>query len=157
MPDSKHLKISNKLRKACQSYVFEGKSKIDSLVEAGFSKSYVLGNVKKIFEQPQAQAYLDELYRKQEEMVSDLWKSMIKDAPNIYLKYKKLAEDSGSDDVKRRIWSDILDRTGYTSSKKIDIKDERLPTEDLDRELKALEDEVNIHVDRDREEETETD
>jgi len=128
--------MRNKLRKAAQLYIFEGKGKMESLREAGYRPSYVKTKVARLFGCDEMQRYIKELRVIQEQKVLELWDKMANDAPKIYEKYKQLAESTKSDDVKRSILSDLLDRVGYRKAKQLDIHEEKtVKDENLDDKI----------------------
>jgi len=127
------------MRMAGRNYVLKGKSKRQSLIEAGYSPSYAQTNAKEIFEHPLMLEYLDELEIKQEQRELDLWKEIIADAPRHYRELKALSSATKNDDVKRKILQDLLDRAGFQSSNKLDITQEsKISDEQADSEIVML-------------------
>ena len=140
--------IKTQQKKAARLYSFEGYSKKGALEEAGYSPSYIQANATRIFNLPEMVKYLEELEQRKEDASLRLWAQMLLDAPEIYKRYKQLAEKTDSNDVKRRIYADILDRTGFKQSKKIDISDNRR-LQNVDEAIKdaaAEMDELGIDV-----------
>jgi len=131
--------LNNQLKIAARKYIFEGKTKKESLTIAGYSPSYIKKNSRNLFRSAAMESYIDELERRREEEMAEMWRTMAQDAPAIYRKYKKLAEDTTSDDVKRKIYFDILNRTGYISANKLEITSKKGSIEDLDADIAKLE------------------
>lgn len=141
--------ITNRQKIAARKYVLEGKTKVDSLTEAGYGRAYIRSNMAKLFGSKAIIDYMDELTRKKEEEVTQLWRIMANDAPEIYRKYKDLAEKTDSDDVRRRIYANILDRTGYIGANKLEVTNRKIDPESIDKDLaKVLQDlkEENIDI-----------
>lgn len=136
--------LSEKQKIAAQKYVFEGYNKKQALIDAGYGKHYVNSNLGKLFNSPAMNSYISELQQRREDEAAELWRVMSEDAPEIYRRYKALAEKTDSDDVKRRIYSDILNRTGYVGANKLEVTkkiDPKEVEEDLEKVLKDLKDE----------------
>ena len=134
-----------KMRVAVRYHVMEGLCVSEACRKAGYGETYIHKQGHKILQTPEALEYISELRQVQDDAYEDLWRRMQFDAPEIYTKYKTLAEDTKSDDVKRRIWADLLTRTGFVTANKLEITNTSINPEDIDDDiakvLKELKDE----------------
>jgi hypothetical protein len=128
-------KLTAKQKLAAQNLIIHGMTKRQALLEAKYSKSYANKGGDTLWEMDAMKKYIADLELKKRKSEVRLWEEIISDAVMIYRKYKSLADGKDTPaDVKRKIWSNILDRAGFQAVNKIDVNN---TGEETDEQVEA--------------------
>lgn len=100
-------------------YYFELNHGTNAAIKAGYSEKAAHVQASKMLKNPKIRAYLDELQRQRREKVLNRLASMAVEAAEMAF---DLAQNADSESVRAQMIKDIMDRSGYKATDKIEQK-----------------------------------